>query len=143
MFSKCLGGVIAGKIQDLCKLTQNKRNASAFLTILPSTKSTGLDVLSNKKKKEKLHMQDKQAAAAYWKENIRLLLSLLVIWFIVSFGCGILFVDQLDTIKVGGFPLGFWFAQQGSIYGFLAIIFFYIWRMNRLDHKYNVYEEEK
>lgn len=88
-------------------------------------------------------MQDKQVTAAYWKENIRLLLSLLVIWFAVSFGCGILFVDQLDTIKFGGFPLGFWFAQQGSIYSFLIIIFFYIWKMNKLDHKYNVYEEGK
>ncbi|MCW7556168.1 DUF4212 domain-containing protein [Endozoicomonas gorgoniicola] len=88
-------------------------------------------------------MQDKQAAHAYWKENIRLLLSLLVIWFVVSFGCGILFVDQLDKITFSGFPLGFWFAQQGSIFSFVAIIFFYIWRMNVLDHKYNVYEEEK
>ena len=87
-------------------------------------------------------MQDKQAAQAYWKENIRLLLSLLVIWFVVSFGCGILFVDHLDKITFSGFPLGFWFAQQGSIFSFVAIIFFYIWRMNVLDHKYDVYEND-
>ncbi|UYM14237.1 DUF4212 domain-containing protein [Endozoicomonas euniceicola] len=87
-------------------------------------------------------MQDKQAAQAYWKENIRLLLSLLVIWFVVSFGCGILFVDQLDKITFSGFPLGFWFAQQGSIFSFVAIIFFYIWRMNVLDRKYDVYEND-
>ncbi len=83
----------------------------------------------------------KAAAAAYWKENIRVLLTLLVVWFAVSFGCGILFVDELDKIVVGGFPLGFWFAQQGSIYTFVALIFVYVWQMNRLDRKYNVAEE--
>ena len=83
-----------------------------------------------------------EAAAAYWKENLRLLLSLLTIWFVVSFGCGILFVDQLDKIQIGGFPLGFWFAQQGSIYTFLILIFVYIFKMNKLDRKYNVHEEE-
>ena len=83
-----------------------------------------------------------EAAAAYWKENIRILLSLLTIWFLVSFGCGILFVEQLDKIQIGGFPLGFWFAQQGSIYTFLILIFVYIYKMNRLDRKYNVHEEE-
>ncbi|MGY0218730.1 DUF4212 domain-containing protein [Endozoicomonadaceae bacterium StTr2] len=82
------------------------------------------------------------AAAAYWKENIRLLSILLVIWFVVSFGCGILFVDYLDQFQFGGFPLGFWFAQQGSIFSFLGLIFFYIWRMNKLDRKYDVYEDE-
>ncbi|MBO9480606.1 MULTISPECIES: DUF4212 domain-containing protein [Gammaproteobacteria] len=82
------------------------------------------------------------AAAAYWRENIRILLSLLVIWFAVSFGCGILFVEQLDQISFFGFPLGFWFAQQGSIYTFLVLIFVYIGLMNRLDRKYNVQEEE-
>ncbi|OED50767.1 hypothetical protein ACH42_00680 [Endozoicomonas sp. (ex Bugula neritina AB1)] len=82
------------------------------------------------------------AAAAYWKENVRILLSLLAVWFVVSFGCGILFVDELDKIQFGGFPLGFWFAQQGSIYTFLILIFVYISKMNKLDHKYNVHEEE-
>lgn len=84
----------------------------------------------------------KVAAAAYWKENLRLLLTLLCVWFAVSFGCGILFVDTLDKIVIGGFPLGFWFAQQGSIYTFVALIFVYVWQMNRLDHKYNVDEKE-
>ena len=88
-------------------------------------------------------MSDKnEAAAAYWKENLRILLSLLTIWFVVSFGCGILFVDQLDKIQIGGFPLGFWFAQQGSIYTFLILIFVYIFKMNRLDRKYNMQEED-
>ena len=83
-----------------------------------------------------------EATSAYWKENLRILLSLLTIWFVVSFGCGILFVDQLDKIQIGGFPLGFWFAQQGSIYTFLILIFVYIFKMNKLDRKYNVHEEE-
>ena len=71
----------------------------------------------------------------YWKKNIRYITILLSIWFIVSFGCGILFVEQLNTIQIGGFKLGFWFAQQGSIFGFVAIIFTYIYLMNRLDNK--------
>ncbi len=83
------------------------------------------------------------AAAAYWKENVRILLSLLAVWFVVSFGCGILFVDFLDQFKIGGFPLGFWFAQQGAIYTFLILIFVYISKMNKLDQKYNVHEEEQ
>ncbi len=86
--------------------------------------------------------ESQSAAAAYWRENIRILLSLLAIWFAVSFGCGILFVDQLDQFSFFGFPLGFWFAQQGSIYTFLILIFVYIGMMNRLDRKYNVQEEE-
>ncbi len=81
-------------------------------------------------------------AVAYWKENVRILLSLLAVWFVASFGCGILFVDELDKFQLGGFPLGFWFAQQGSIYTFLILIFVYISKMNKLDRKYNVHEEE-
>ena len=73
----------------------------------------------------------------YWKKNIRYITILLSIWFIVSFGCGILFVEQLNTIHIGGFKLGFWFAQQGSIFGFVIIIFTYIYLMNRLDNKLN------
>ena len=73
----------------------------------------------------------------YWKKNIRYIKILLSIWFIVSFGCGILFVEQLNTIQIGGFKLGFWFAQQGSIFGFVVIIFTYIYLMNRLDNKLN------
>ncbi|MGB2342595.1 MAG: DUF4212 domain-containing protein, partial [Flavobacteriaceae bacterium] len=67
----------------------------------------------------------------YWKKNIRYITILLSLWFIVSFGCGILFVEQLNTIQIGGFKLGFWFAQQGSIFGFVAIIFTYIYLMNK------------
>ena len=73
----------------------------------------------------------------YWKKNIRYITILLCIWFIVSFGCGILFVEQLNTIQIGGFKLGFWFAQQGSIFGFVAIIFTYIYLMNKLDQTQN------
>ena len=73
----------------------------------------------------------------YWKKNIRYITILLSIWFIVSFGCGILFVEQLNTIHIGGFKFGFWFAQQGSIFGFVVIIFTYIYLMNRLDNKLN------
>lgn len=78
---------------------------------------------------------------AYWKENLRLMGILLSIWFIVSFGFGIVFVEQLNTIKLGGFKLGFWFAQQGSIYIFVLLIYVYIIKMNKLDHKYNVDED--
>ncbi|QLE01213.1 DUF4212 domain-containing protein [Galbibacter sp. BG1] len=73
----------------------------------------------------------------YWKANIRYLCILLSIWFLVSFGCGILWVDQLNQIKVGGFKLGFWFAQQGAIYVFVLIILVYVLLMNRLDKKFN------
>jgi len=73
----------------------------------------------------------------YWKKNIRYISILLSLWFIVSFGCGILFVEQLNTIQMGGFKLGFWFAQQGSIFGFVAIIFTYIYLMNKLDQTQN------
>ena len=73
---------------------------------------------------------------AYWKSNIKILCFLLCIWFIVSFGFGIIWSDQLDQIKIGGFKLGFWFAQQGSIYIFVILIFVYVHLMNRLDKKY-------
>ncbi len=74
----------------------------------------------------------------YWKENIRYLVILMSIWFVVSFGFGILLVDQLNTIKIGGFKLGFWFAQQGSIYCFIVLIAVYVWLMNKLDKKYSL-----
>jgi putative solute:sodium symporter small subunit len=76
----------------------------------------------------------------YWKKNLRLLTILLSIWFIVSFGFGILLVDVFNTIRIGGFKLGFWFAQQGSIYVFIALIFIYVQRMNRLDKEYDLDE---
>lgn len=72
----------------------------------------------------------------YWKKNIKYISVLLTFWFIISFGCGILFVDYLNTITIGGFKLGFWFAQQGSIFGFVIIIFVYIFLMNRLDKSF-------
>ena len=78
---------------------------------------------------------------AYWKENLSLLAKLLVVWFVVSFGCGILFVDVLNNIQFFGFKLGFWFAQQGAIYVFVALIFVYMAKMNALDKKYGVDEE--
>lgn len=78
---------------------------------------------------------------AYWKKNLRTLLILLSIWFIVSFGFGIILVDYLNTFKFGGFKLGFWFAQQGSIYTFVVLIFVYVIRMNDLDREFDVNEE--
>lgn len=80
------------------------------------------------------------SARAYWRENLRIILTYMVIWFIVSYGCGILFVDALDQIHFFGFPLGFWFAQQGAIYVFIALIWAYVFSMNRLDEKYDVHE---
>ena len=86
-------------------------------------------------------MKEKNSnAQAYWKENIRYLAILLVVWFVVSFGAGILFVDELNAFKLGGFKLGFWFAQQGSIYVFVVLIFVYVRLMNALDKKYG-YDE--
>lgn len=78
---------------------------------------------------------------AYWRRNLRYLFILLSIWFLVSYGCGILFVNQLNQIRLGGFKLGFWFAQQGSIYIFLILIFVYVWLMNRLDKEFEVEED--
>lgn len=75
-------------------------------------------------------------AKEYWKKNLRYLAILLTIWFVVSYGCGILFVDELNAIRLGGFKLGFWFAQQGSIYVFVVLIFVYVRLMNKLDKEY-------
>ncbi|EKF56713.1 hypothetical protein I215_00825 [Galbibacter marinus] len=83
---------------------------------------------------------DAATKKAYWRENIKYLIFLLIIWFIVSFGCGILLVDFLNQFQIGGFKLGFWFAQQGAIYCFLVLVLAYIILMNRLDKKYNVNE---
>ena len=84
--------------------------------------------------------QKQENATAYWKENLKYLLILLSIWFAVSYGAGIFFKEALDAIKIGGFPLGFWFAQQGSIYVFVILIFVYVHLMNKLDKKYG-YDE--
>lgn len=81
-------------------------------------------------------MSNQEKATAYWKENLRYLVILLSIWFLSSYGAGILFAEQLNAIKIGGFPLGFWFAQQGSIYIFVILIFVYVRLMNKLDKKY-------
>jgi len=80
-------------------------------------------------------------AAAYWKANLRLLVICLVIWFVVSYGFGIILAEPLNAIKIAGYPLGFWFAQQGSIYTFVALIFFYAARMNKLDREHDVHED--
>jgi putative solute:sodium symporter small subunit len=80
-------------------------------------------------------MEDKQS---YWQENLRLIFICLAIWFVVSFGFGLLLVEPLNEIRLGGYKLGFWFAQQGSIYTFVGLIFWYGKKMNDLDKKYNV-----
>lgn len=90
-----------------------------------------------------MSFESEQHADDYWKENLRMMLTLLSIWFAVSFGCGILFVEQLNAIRMGGFQLGFWFAQQGSIYVFLLLIVVYVVKMNKLDRKYNVHEDHE
>jgi len=81
-------------------------------------------------------MTKQDNAKAYWKENIKYVVILLSIWFLVSYGAGILFKDQLNQIKIGGFKLGFWFAQQGAMYVFVILIFVYVRLMNKLDKKY-------
>ena len=86
-------------------------------------------------------MNVEQQRKAYWRANLKLVAFCLSIWFVVSFVCGIILLDQLNTIQLGGYKLGFWFAQQGSIYVFVALIFFYAWRMNKLDKKFDVDEE--
>ena len=86
-------------------------------------------------------MSEKQKkATAYWRENLKYLVILLTIWFLVSYGAGILFKDALDSIRIGGFKLGFWFAQQGAIYVFVILIFVYVRLMNKLDKKYGYNE---
>ncbi len=89
-----------------------------------------------------MSFQTDEHAKAYWKENLRLLVVLLVIWFVVSFGFGILLVEPLNSIPLFGFKLGFWFAQQGSIYVFVALIFVYVAKMKALDRKYDVHEDD-
>ena len=79
----------------------------------------------------------------YWRANLRLIVCLLTIWAVVSIGCGIVFVEPLNQFRLGRLPLGFWFAQQGSIYIFVVLIFFYAWAMDRLDRKYGVTESDQ
>ncbi|MDX1637023.1 MAG: DUF4212 domain-containing protein [Balneolaceae bacterium] len=86
-------------------------------------------------------MEKKEHLEGYWRANLKYVAILLSIWFIVSFGFGILLVEPLNSITIGGFELGFWFAQQGSIYVFVILIFVYVWLMNRLDKKFDVHED--
>lgn len=81
-----------------------------------------------------------EAESAYWQQNIKLMLKLLCIWFVVSFGCGIILVDVLNQFQVGGYKLGFWFAQQGSMYCFVILVFYYAKRMAALDRQFGVDE---
>ena len=85
----------------------------------------------------------KDHAGRYWQRNLRLLIAFLAIWWLVSFGAGIIWAGSLDEITIPGtgFPLGFWFAQQGSIYVFVALIFIYAWLMNKLDREFDVHED--
>lgn len=86
-------------------------------------------------------MSEENNRQAYWKANLRLVAWCLAIWFIVSYLFGIILVDQLNTISIGGYKLGFWFAQQGSIFVFVGLIFFYANRMNKLDRKFDLHED--
>jgi putative solute:sodium symporter small subunit len=83
---------------------------------------------------------DRSPAAQYWSANLRLILGCLIVWAFVSYGCAILFRPLLAGIQFGGTDLGFWFAQQGSILTFIGIIFFYAWKMNKLDKKFDLGE---
>ena len=87
-------------------------------------------------------MSDNERHRAYWRANLRLVGVCLVVWFVTSYGFGILAVDWLNRIPLGGFKLGFWFAQQGAIVVFLFLVFVYAWRMNALDRKYQVQEDD-
>lgn len=78
---------------------------------------------------------------AYWSATLGLLTKIMIVWFLVSFGAGILFVEVLNNIKLGGYPLGFWFAHQGSIYMFIALIFYYAKKMGEIDRKFDVHED--
>ena len=86
-------------------------------------------------------MSEQNSRQAYWKANIKLVSYCLVVWFVVSYVFGILLVDQLNKISIAGYDLGFWFAQQGSMYTFVVLIFFYANRMSKLDRKFDVHED--
>ena len=86
-------------------------------------------------------MSENLSRQAYWKANLKLMAGCLVVWFVVSYLFGILLVDQLNAISIAGYELGFWFAQQGSMYTFVILIFFYASRMKKLDRKFDVHED--
>ena len=83
---------------------------------------------------------DGDRGRAYWRANITLILILLSVWAFVSLGCSVLFIESLNEIQFFGVPLGFWFAQQGSIYVFVVLIFIYVWRMKKIDRDHDVHE---
>ena len=82
-----------------------------------------------------------RSAQDYWRQNVNLLLKCLVVWFVCSYLFGIILFEELNAISLGGYKLGFWFAQQGSIYIFLIIIYYYVLRMNALDREFDVDEK--
>jgi putative solute:sodium symporter small subunit len=86
---------------------------------------------------------DEHERRAYWRRNLRIMAVLLTIWALVSFGAGILFVELLNKIEIGGFPLGFWFSQQGAIITFVILIAVYVWRMDKLDAEFGIDEYEQ
>ena len=86
-------------------------------------------------------MKEDLSSGAYWKATLSLLRNVLILWFLVSFGAGILFVDFFNQFHLAGYPLGFWVAQQGAMYFFVIQIFYYAWRMNNLDIKFDVHED--
>ena len=108
---------------------------------MPSVTKFGVPSKTNFKTMEN-ETNLKERRKAYWRANLRILAILMSIWFVVSFGCGILFVEPLNQIKLGGFKFGFWMAQQGSIYVFVALIFVYVRQMNKLDRKFNFQDSE-
>ncbi len=85
---------------------------------------------------------NEEQAKEYWRRNLSLMVKLMVIWFVVSYGCGIILFDVLNQIQIGGYKLGFWFAQQGSIYVFVGLIFYYAKKMGDLDREFGVDEDE-
>ncbi len=88
-----------------------------------------------------MSQMNEQQAKEYWRRNLSLMIKLMSIWFVVSYGFGIILVDQLNQIQIGGYKLGFWFAQQGSIYVFVGLIFYYTKRMAKLDREFHVEED--
>jgi putative solute:sodium symporter small subunit len=86
-------------------------------------------------------MSDQKSREEYWKANLKLVALCLSIWFVVSYLFGIILVDQFNAISIGGYRLGFWFAQQGSMYVFVVLIFFYAWRIGKIDRQFNVHED--
>jgi putative solute:sodium symporter small subunit len=93
----------------------------------------------DQKKLEEVIMED--SGKAYWSATLGLLTKILIVWFLVSFGAGILFAPALNSIHLGGYPLGFWFAQQGAMYIFIALIFYYRKKMGEIDRQFDVHEE--